>query len=56
MSITIPVDSVIRFLNAKTILPAEIHHRLVEVCEEGAMNEGNVRKRDVDLRLTSPRI
>jgi hypothetical protein len=38
------VRSVIRFLNAKNIRPAEIHHQLVEVYGEYAMNEGNVCK------------
>jgi hypothetical protein len=35
--------SVILFLNAKNIRPAEIHRHLVEVYEDGVMNEGNVR-------------
>jgi hypothetical protein len=48
MSITNPGDceqsSVIRFLNAKNIRPAEIHRQLDKVHGEGVMNEGNVRK------------
>jgi hypothetical protein len=50
MSITNPADckgrSMIRFLNAKSIRPAEIHRKLVEVYGEGegVMNEGNVCK------------
>jgi hypothetical protein len=45
MSITNPADcevrSVIRFLNAQNIRPAEIHRQRVEVYGEGVMNEGN---------------
>jgi hypothetical protein len=41
---TCEVWSVIRFLNAKNFRPVEIHRQIVEVCGEGAMNEGNVRK------------
>jgi hypothetical protein len=48
MSITNPTDcevrSVIRFLNAKNIRPAEVHHQLAKVYGEGVMNEGNVCK------------
>jgi hypothetical protein len=39
---TCEVWSVIRFLNTKNVRLAEI--RIVEVCGEGAMNRGNVRK------------
>jgi hypothetical protein len=35
---------VIKFLNAEKVYPPEIHTQIVEVYE-GAMNEGNVRKR-----------
>jgi hypothetical protein len=42
MSITNPADcevcSVIQFLNAKNIRPAEIHRELVKVYGEGVMN------------------
>jgi hypothetical protein len=45
MSITNPADceahSVIRFLNTKNILPAEIYQQLVEVYGEGVMKEAN---------------
>jgi hypothetical protein len=48
MSITNPanyeVRSVIRFLSAKNICPAEIRHQLVEVYGESVMNESNVCK------------
>jgi hypothetical protein len=43
MSIRNPFDSLIRFLNAKTILRAEIHHQLVEVREEGVRVRENKR-------------
>ena len=36
--------SVIRFLNTKNVRLTEIRRRAVEVCCEGAMNRGNVRK------------
>jgi hypothetical protein len=38
------VRSVIRFLNMKSIHPAEVHRQLVKVYGEGVMNEGNVHK------------
>jgi hypothetical protein len=38
------VRLVIQFLNAKNIHFTEIYCQLVEVCGEGAMNEGNVHK------------
>jgi len=41
---TCEVQSVIRFLNAKNVRPAEIHRQIVEVQDEGATNEGSVRK------------
>jgi hypothetical protein len=48
MSVINPADcevhSVIRFLNAKNICPAKIHHQFVEVYGEGVMNEGIVCK------------
>jgi len=34
----------IRFLNAESFRPADIHGLIVEACGEGAMKEGNVRK------------
>ncbi|GBL89894.1 hypothetical protein AVEN_178327-1 [Araneus ventricosus] len=36
--------SVIRFLNAKKVKPAEIHRQLVEIYGENAMTDGMVRK------------
>jgi hypothetical protein len=48
VSVTNPADcearSVISFLNTKHIHLAEIHHQLVEVYEEGVVNEGNMHK------------
>lgn len=48
MIINSPADcelrSVIRFLNAKNIRPAEIYRQIVEVYGKGVMNDGNVRK------------
>ncbi|GBM73510.1 hypothetical protein AVEN_103941-1 [Araneus ventricosus] len=38
------VRSVIRFLNAKKIKPAEIHRQLVEIYGEHVMTDGMVRK------------
>ncbi|GBM80756.1 hypothetical protein AVEN_10622-1 [Araneus ventricosus] len=38
------VRSVIRFLNAKNVKPAEIHRQLVEIYGENAMTDGMVRK------------
>jgi hypothetical protein len=47
MSITKPTESEVRsvilFLNAKNICPAEIHRQFVKVYD-GVMNEGNVHK------------
>jgi hypothetical protein len=42
--VTRKVRSVIRFLNAKNFLQAEIHRNFVEVYGDGALNEGNMRK------------
>ncbi|GBN48854.1 hypothetical protein AVEN_178306-1 [Araneus ventricosus] len=36
--------SVIRFLNAKEVKPAEIHRQLVEVYAQNVMTDGMVRK------------
>jgi len=36
--------SVIRFLNARNVLPSEIHHQLCQVCGDNAMSDGMVRK------------
>ncbi|GBM84200.1 hypothetical protein AVEN_94409-1 [Araneus ventricosus] len=38
------VPSVIRFLNAKKVKPAEIHRQLVEIYGENVMTDGTVRK------------
>ncbi|GBM08654.1 hypothetical protein AVEN_52487-1 [Araneus ventricosus] len=38
------VCSVIRFLNAKSVKPAEIHHQLVQIYGENVMTDGMVRK------------
>ncbi|GBO31810.1 hypothetical protein AVEN_17141-1 [Araneus ventricosus] len=38
------VRSVIRFLNAKKVKPAEIHRQLVEIYGENVMTDGMVRK------------
>ncbi|GBN14943.1 hypothetical protein AVEN_267160-1 [Araneus ventricosus] len=38
------VRSVIRFLNAKNVKPAEIHRQLVEIYGENVMTDGMVRK------------
>jgi hypothetical protein len=38
------VRLVIQFLKTKDVLPVEIHRQFVEVCGEGKMNEGCVRK------------
>jgi hypothetical protein len=41
---TCEVWSVMQFLNTKNVRLAEIWGRIVEVCGEGAMKSGNVRK------------
>jgi len=38
------IRSVIRFLNAKNVLPSEIHHQICHVYGENAMNDCMVRK------------
>ncbi|GBL91666.1 hypothetical protein AVEN_71320-1 [Araneus ventricosus] len=38
------VRSVIQFLNAKKVKPAEIQHQLVEIYGENVMTDGMVRK------------
>jgi len=42
--VTRKVRSVIRFLNSKNFIHAEIHRKFAEVYGDGAVNEGNVRK------------
>ena len=36
--------SLIRFLNAKNVLPSEIHHQICQVYGDNAMSDGMVRK------------
>ena len=36
--------SVIRFLNARNVLPSEIHHQICQVYGDDAMSDGMVRK------------
>jgi hypothetical protein len=38
------VRSVIRFLNAINVKPADIHRQICEACGENAMSDGMVRK------------
>ena len=39
------IRSVIRFLNARNVLPNEIHHQICcQVCGDNAMSDGMVRK------------
>jgi len=38
------IRSVIRFLNARNVLPSEIHHQICEVYGDNAMSDGMVRK------------
>jgi len=38
------IRSVIRFLNARNVLPSEIHHQICQVYGDNAMSEGMVRK------------
>jgi len=38
------IRSVIRFLNARNVLPSEIHHQICQVCGDNGMSDGMVRK------------
>ena len=38
------IRSVIRFLNAKNVLPSEIHHQICQVNGDNAISDGMVRK------------
>jgi len=38
------IRSVIRFLNARNVLPSEIHHQIVQVYGDNAMSDDMVRK------------
>jgi len=41
---TIEIQSVICFLNARNVLPSEIHHQIFQVYGDNAMSDGMVRK------------
>jgi len=38
------IQSVIRFLNARNVLPSAIHHQICQVYGDNAMSDGMVRK------------
>jgi len=38
------IRSVIRFLNARNVLPSEIHHHICQVYGDNAMSDGMIRK------------
>ena len=38
------IRSIIRFLNARNVLPSEIHHKIYQVYGDNAMSDGMVRK------------
>jgi len=38
------IQSVIRFLNARNVLPSEIHHQICQVYGDNAVSDGMVRK------------
>jgi len=38
------IQSVIRFLNARNLLPSEFHHQICQVYGNNAMSDGMVRK------------
>jgi len=38
------IRSVIWFLNARNVLPSEIHHHICQVYGDNAMSDGTVRK------------
>ena len=38
------IRSVIRFLNARNVLPSEIHYQIYQVYGDNAMSDGMVRK------------
>jgi len=38
------IRSVIRFLNARNVLPSEIHHQICQVYGDNVMTDGMVRK------------
>ena len=39
------IRTVIRFLNARNVLPSGIHHQICQVYGDNAMSDGTVRKR-----------
>jgi len=38
------IQSVIRFLKARNVLPSEIHHQICQVYGDNAMSDGMIRK------------
>jgi len=38
------IRSLIRFLNARNVLPSEIHHQIFQVYGDNVMSDGMVRK------------
>jgi len=38
------IRTVIRFLNARNVLPSEIHHQICQVYSDNMMSDGMVRK------------
>jgi len=38
------IRSAIRFLNARNVLPSEIHHQICQVYGDNAMSDSTVRK------------
>jgi len=38
------IRSVIRFLNARNVLPSEIHHQICQVYSDNGLSDGMVRK------------
>jgi len=38
------IRSVIRFLNARNVLPSEIHHQICQVYGDNVMSDGMVRR------------
>jgi len=38
------IRSVIHFLNARNVLPSEIHHQICQAYGDNAMSDGTIRK------------
>jgi len=38
------IQSVVRFLNTRNVLPSKIHHQICQVYGDNPMNDGMVRK------------